>query len=209
MSLFRPIIPEKASDSAPFQDVGSGLASAVEVRTEGPPPALAESLVLANGRGADLVHFEAELVAFFLEAAELLGVPKSMAAIYGVCFAAPEPLSFSDIEQRLDISTGSISQGLRVLREVGALKAVSLPSDRREYFEPDLELRKLAAHWLEERLQKQLSSGHMRLRAIAKAVPQTKSASSKILRGRMKTLQGWHGQARAVLPLVKSFLKFP
>lgn len=62
------------------------------------------------------------MVSFFIDAADMLGVPKSVAAIYGICFASPEPLSFSDINERLDISSGSISQGLRVLREVGALK---------------------------------------------------------------------------------------
>lgn len=62
---------------------------------------------------------------FFVDAADMLGVPKSVAAIYGICFASPEPLSFAEIEARLDISKGSISQGLRVLREVGALRVAS------------------------------------------------------------------------------------
>ena len=83
-------------------------------------------------RSADLIAFEQSLVAFFIEAADLLGVPKSVAAIYGVCFASPEPLGFSEIQARLDISAGSISQGLRFLREIGALKPVSeLPAKAR------------------------------------------------------------------------------
>ena len=49
-------------------------------------------------------------MAFFWESAVLLGVPKSLAAIYAVCFASPEPLSFTDVRERLDISAGSISQ---------------------------------------------------------------------------------------------------
>ena len=69
-------------------------------------------------------------MAFFLEAADILGVPKSVAAIYGICFASPQPLGFSEIQARLDISAGSISQGLRVLREIGALKVADFAANR-------------------------------------------------------------------------------
>jgi hypothetical protein len=167
-----------------------------------------------------MVAFERSLVAFFLEAADMLGVPKSVAAIYGICFASPEPLSFADIEARLDISKGSISQGLRVLREVGALKVASGTSlsalspqlsassaRSRELYEPDLKLRKLAAHWIENRLQTQLNAGRTRLQGIVKAVPAGKNGSAKVLKDRVKTLQAWHDQTRKVLPVVKTFLK--
>jgi DNA-binding transcriptional regulator GbsR (MarR family) len=175
-------------------------------------------LVRGEGRDAAAVQFERELVEFFLEAADMLGVPKSVAAIYGICFASPEPLSFADIEARLDISKGSISQGLRVLREVGALRVVESrgqitpdggrrPSDARDYYEPDLHLRNLVTRWLEQRLEKQLEGGKSRLRAIAKSVPAGTNGAAKILRGRVKSLQAWHDQARSVLPLVKTFLK--
>lgn len=86
-------------------------------------------LVKAGDRPADVVAFEEALVSFFTDAADNLGVPKSVAAIYGICFASPEPLSFSDINERLDISSGSVSQGLKVLREVGALRVAETPSE--------------------------------------------------------------------------------
>src|SRR5688572_25236686 len=91
-------------------------------------------LVRANGRPEDVVVFEQELVTFFMESAMVLGAPKSLAAIYGICFASPQPLSFSDVRDRLSISAGSVSQGLRVLRAIGALKVVTKPQDHREFF---------------------------------------------------------------------------
>lgn len=168
---------------------------------------LGGTLVRGDSRDSEVVEFERALVSFFVEAADLLGVPKSVAAIYGICFAAPEPLSFADIEQRLDLSRGSISQGLRVLREVGALREVSEEVDRRELFVPDLELRKLADHWIERRLTEQLMSGQERLQAIAKAIPVGRNGAAKILRTRLKALQTWHDKARALLPIVKTFLR--
>ncbi len=185
-----------------------------------PAPTVRSGLVRAEGRDPEQVKFEASLVAFFVEAADLLGVPKSVAAIYGICFASPEPLGFSEIQERLDISAGSISQGVRVLREVGALKvsegidsstlnAQSSTRDakRRDRFEPDLELRKLIEHWLAERLSKQLSAGQGRLKAMESAVPGGRSASAKLLRKRLSSLKTWHGKAQLLLPMVRTFLK--
>lgn len=164
-------------------------------------------LVRQNGRPADVVAFEESVVEFFLEASEALAVPKSLGAIYGVCFASPVPLSFSEVRDRLGISAGSVSQGLRILQTVNAFKVVKSPHTKRELFEPDLELRKLIAHYLEERVEKQLNSGRDRLKAIARAIPEGPDGSGKILRARLKALQGWHDKSRRLLPAIRVLLK--
>lgn len=170
-----------------------------------PSASLAASLVIPGERAADVVAFEVEVVDFFVAAAELLGVPKSVAAIYGIVFASPEPLSFAEIEARLDISKGSISQGLRVLREVGALKEVSGPTDRTELFTPDLELRKLVARFIENRLEKQLAGGRSRLASLEKHVPGGHGTAAE-LRTRLKSLSDWHTKASDLLPLARGIL---
>ncbi len=166
----------------------------------------ASGLVLTGDRPSEVADFERAMVDFFVDAAELLGVPKSVAAIYGIVFASPAPLSFADIEARLDISKGSVSQGLRVLREVGAVKEVSSESDRAELFEPDLELRKLVARFMENRLAKQLGEGESRLDQLAKALPKGRHGEAAVLRSRVKQLQTWNSKARALLPIAKAFL---
>jgi DNA-binding transcriptional regulator GbsR (MarR family) len=164
-------------------------------------------LVLPGDRSAEVHEFEAAVVGFFVDAADLLGVPKSVAAIYGIIFASPQPISFADIEARLDISKGSISQGLRVLREIGALKEVSADADRAELFTPDLEMRKLVARFLENRLKRQLDAGSTRLATLQRALPASRSADTEVLRERLHSLQAWHSKARALLPVAKTFLK--
>ena len=164
-------------------------------------------LVLGGDRDGGVVAFESALVDFFVEAADLLGVPKSVAAIYGIVFASPAPLSFAEIEARLDISKGSVSQGLRLLREVGALKEVSGESDRVELFEPDLEMRQLIGHYLKNRLERQLESGRGRLKALQQGVAAYAMTEQKSLRKRLTKLQRWHDRTRALLPLARTFLK--
>ena len=81
----------------------------------------ARDLLQKQERSASVVGFEEAVVDFFVDAADLLGVPKSVAVLYGIVFASPQPLSFADIQARGTLSKGSVSQGLRVLREMGAI----------------------------------------------------------------------------------------
>lgn len=169
-------------------------------------PTFGQTLVVAGARPAGQVEFDRKVVDFFVSAADLLGVPKSVAAIYGIVFASAEPLSFSDVEARLDISKGSISQGLRVLRDVGALKEVSSPQDRLNRFTPDLALRKLVGRFIENRVEKQLDAGSAKLATLVKAVPGS-GAESAELQTRLESLSDWHRKARTVLPVVRAILK--
>ena len=151
--------------------------------------------------------FEKAVVDFFVDAADLLGVPKSVAVLYGIVFASPQPLSFADIQARGTLSKGSVSQGLRVLREMGAIKEVSAPADRSELFTPDLEMRRLIQRFLEQRLEKQLAAGKSRLGDLQRALPTLEKSHAETLRSRLQQLQSWHEKARALLPIARTFLK--
>lgn len=188
-------------------------------------PLRTSGLVRPAGRTPDKVSFDDAVVSFFVDAADILGVPKSVAAIYGICFASADPLSFSEIDERLEISSGSISQGLRVLKEVGALKVADAPrvlpeaapvTNSQELstsaravvrFEPDLEMRKLVLQWIEKRLQAQLTSGSTRLDQIIQLMPPRSAKSLAALQMRFESLRTWHQKARSLLPLAKTFLK--
>lgn len=177
------------------------------------------AIVRPEGRSAEIVLFEAQVVSFFVDAAGIFGIPKSVAAIYGICFATPQPLSFADISERLEISQGSISQGLRVLKDVGALLVVGT-YERREYFGPEVELRKLVSSFLEERLERQLNASNGHLQAMKKLIPSaevlnrpslglTPSPTDAVDRliARLKYIENWHQRARDLVPLARAFLK--
>lgn len=166
-----------------------------------------DSLVLAGDRPPEVVAFESQMVDFFVDAAELLGVPKSVAALYGMVFASTEPLSFSEITARLDFSNGSVSQGLRVLRDIGAIKVTTTDKDKLERFVPDLELRKLVARFLEQRLKKQLDAGSTRLVGLKRAIPSGNKQAAIELNRRLQSLTDWHTRARQLMPIARTFLK--
>lgn len=62
------------------------------------------------------------MVGVFSDLVGLLGLPKSLGEIYGFIFASAEPPTFAEIEHKLGLSKGSVSQGLRALRELGAIR---------------------------------------------------------------------------------------
>jgi HTH-type transcriptional regulator, glycine betaine synthesis regulator len=165
--------------------------------------------------GSDVAAFETAVVSYFVSAADLLGVPKSVAIVYGICFASAKPLSFSDIRERVKISQGSISQGLRILREIGALEAVDCDTSEfhpnvratRDYYIPNLEMRKLIGRFVEDRMENQLRHGAAQLREIGCMIPHDNAGEEAELRGRIKSLVTWHDKGRALMPIVRAFLK--
>jgi len=170
-------------------------------------PSPGTEIIVPDGRPAEVVAFEQSVVAYFLDAADLLGVPKSLAVIYGICFASTDPLSPAEIRARVDLSAGSLSQGLRFLTGLGAIIEVSVPGERATRYAPDVELRKLLIHYLERRVEAQLDAGQVHLKAMKANLPKGLGLKSKILKSRVESLSGWHHKSRALMPLLKGALK--
>jgi hypothetical protein len=176
-------------------------------------PAAARSSTAA---GKVSVNFERECVDFFAELAQALSVPRSLGQIYGVLFASPKPLSFTEIVERLDISKGSASQGLQLLRSLGAVhgadsSGVSAGSgdSRREQFVPELGLRQLIGGVLREKIEPLLGAGGARMQRLRECALQAPSApGEKFSLQRVEQLKKWHRQLRLSLPLLKTFFKF-
>jgi len=167
----------------------------------------------AGGQGvAGLNGFEREVVDVFVRMADVLAVPRSVGEIYGLLFASARPLAFQDIIERLEISKGSASQGLRLLRHNGAIKVVYVSGDRRDHFEPETELRALVSGFLREKVQPHLQSGAARIDSLKTLVrlPAGGRVSDpeelRILRNRVEKLGAWEKTARTVLPLISKLI---
>lgn len=158
--------------------------------------------------GSDLA-FERECVALFSGFLHVLGLPKSIGAIYGVLFASIEPLCFADIVERLQISKGSVSQGLGFLRQSGAVKLVDRVDDRREFFEPELGLRRLASGLIQEKIQPSAKESKAALTRLRKQATDAEGSMQQFQLERIRQLETWHRQLGRVLPVVQTILKIP
>jgi len=182
-------------------------------------------------------EFVRECVEFFAEVVQLFGVPKSVGQIYGVLYASPLPLSFSDIVGQLEISKGSASQGLQLLRSLGAINvadprlkstsdrreaasgkqdpgqapsasgALFLPSDgaRREYYEPELSLRKLVGGVMRERIAPLAATSAGRLNRMRELAELHRDGTDFYL-NRAKQLNTWRRRLNTVLPVLNTLL---
>src|ERR1051326_8723007 len=80
---------------------------------------------------ARLNALETEIIDFFVQLSRLLGQPRSLAEIYGLLFISARPMAMDDLIERLRLSKGSASQGLKFLRNAGAVRMVYVAGDRR------------------------------------------------------------------------------
>ncbi len=146
-------------------------------------------------------------MAFFAEIVQLFGIPKSVGQIYGLLYASLEPLGFTAIVERLEISKGSASQGLQLLRSLGAINEAEqkVGANRGVSFEAELSLRQLVAGVLNERLAPLASAVAKRLKrlnALSEQIPE----NNKFYLDRTKQLEIWRKRFSTVTPLLSALL---
>ena len=147
--------------------------------------------------------FQLQAVSFFVHAFAALSLPRSIGEIYGLLFSTEEPLSLDDIIERLGISKGSASEGLRWLRSLGAVNPVYLPGVRKEHFTAETSLRKLATGYLRDRINPHLENGPERLHHLQDSIVEGAPESS-FQKSRSNQVAGWYKFMGKVLPVVKA-----
>ena len=155
---------------------------------------------------APLSPLEREVVALAMRAGQILGLPKSVGAIYGLLYLSPRPLTMEEIMGRLRISLGSASQGLRQLRSFKAIRPVYVPGARREHFEAEDQFRKLIGSFLDDEVAAELDTAGERLGDLSKLAEQAPVAERAWLRQRVEKLENVNANARRLLALVARFL---
>jgi len=151
-----------------------------------------------------LDDWEVAVIDLFLNAANSFGLPKSYGQIYGLLFCRDQPLAMDEVMELLQISKGSASQGLRALRQLGAVSSVFAPGDRKERYMAESRLRKLVGGFLREQADPHLEKGTARLKQIESLVNNIEDVDAR-KRGfrRHEILSGWHRQMSRLLPWVK------
>jgi HTH-type transcriptional regulator, glycine betaine synthesis regulator len=153
-----------------------------------------------------LTELEVEAIEMFINFLKLIGLPKSVGEIYGLLFVSPRPLTMDEIVSRLGISLGAASQGLKLLRGLGAAKAVYLPGTRRDYFTADLELSKFATVFIKEELRPRIERALERIHHLESLLPELPREDRQITRYRLDRLRHWLEKGEKMLPWTLRFL---
>jgi DNA-binding transcriptional regulator GbsR (MarR family) len=166
------------------------------------PAALKDTNLEAPG----LTALEVESIEMFIGFFKLIGLQKSIGEIYGLLFVSPRALPMDEIIDRLGISLGAASQGLKVLRSVGAVKAVYMPGDRRDHYAADLELSRFATAFIKEELQPRLDRALERIGAMEGMAGGMPAADRRAAEERLERLKHWLERGEKMLPWILKFL---
>jgi len=147
------------------------------------------------------------VVGIFTDMVRMIGLPPSIGAIYGLLYIEGEPLDMDELAARLAISKGSASQGLRVLRTLGAVERVMPPGARREHFIAGTQLKRIVGAFLQTRVLPQLEHGFTetkRMENLAAKVPD--AARREFIRERLDRMRNWQKRGSQALGLIHRFL---
>lgn len=157
--------------------------------------------------GPELSDWEAATIEVFVRAANLIGLPRSVGEIYGVLYCAERPLAFDDLVERLGISRGSVSQGLKVLRQLGAVRLHYIPGSRRDHYVPELSMKRLASGFMRDQIDPHLESGVARLAQVEELIAgEPDPERRKLALQRLSTLRNWQSRTRQLVPIIMAVL---
>lgn len=182
-----------------------------------PEPPLVKPLTVAKGgsigssssqqdtkeTNPSLTPFQRESIDLFVGAFAVLSLPRSLGEIYGLLYSTEEPLAFDDLVTRLDLSKGSVSEGLRLLRSLGAVNLVPIEGSRKDHFTAETSLRRLAGGYLRHRIEPYLRGGESRIESLLK-VGATDSERNDFQQKRLSQLLSWHRFLSRILPVFKT-----
>jgi hypothetical protein len=186
---FQHTLPKTVSRTRPNR-------AAAESSAELPEPV--RGLVRLEGRSAEVVAFEEQVIGFFIEAADLIGALKAVASWREAEWSSGG-LGSGVAERRSNSRSGDAEPAVD---RSFVHQALGRHPDR---YEPDLELRKLLMRRLETRRRAQLQSGHSGLERLVESVPATRGA--KVFIDQSNALQTWHDKSEALIPIIKTFLR--
>jgi HTH-type transcriptional regulator, glycine betaine synthesis regulator len=160
----------------------------------------------AGSQAARLNAVEVDVIHLFVQLSRALGQPPSVAEIYGLLFISPRPLPQDEFIERLNLSKGSASQGLRYLLDLGAVRTVYVAADRRVHYEAVAQLRNLVNRFLRQQVLTYFDDSTDRLDHVAVEARKLPDEAREFALARLKLLRSWEKNAKRVLPFVLAIL---
>ncbi|HEY0257025.1 MAG TPA: hypothetical protein VGC39_06255 [Candidatus Methylacidiphilales bacterium] len=149
---------------------------------------------------------EIEAINLFVRFSRALGQPRSYAEIYGLLFVSHQPMAMDTLIERLNLSKGSASQGLKYLADLGAVRTVYLAGERRTHYEAVAELRNLAGHFLSQQILSHFEGSSGSLDRMSDQAQKLSGEQRKHVNARVKLLRSWERNGRRVVPFVLKML---
>ncbi|MFN8244304.1 MAG: MarR family transcriptional regulator [Ferruginibacter sp.] len=84
------------------------------------------------------------------------GINRTMAQIHALLLVSPDPLTQDEIMDQLNISRGNVNMNTRELIDWGLVQRVLIPGERKEFFNAEKDIWKVATQIVRERKKREL-----------------------------------------------------
>jgi HTH-type transcriptional regulator, glycine betaine synthesis regulator len=153
-----------------------------------------------------LPEWRISMIELFVGGAQLIGLPKSVGQIYGYLYSAVKPTTMDQLISELGISKGSASQGLKFLRQLGAIKTQLVIGDRRDHFVAEVKSKKLMGGFIREKLIPALDEGEERIGFVKRLLAADGLLEDQLHKDQVAKLETWNKKLRMALPVIQKVL---
>jgi DNA-binding transcriptional regulator GbsR (MarR family) len=106
------------------------------------------------------------------------GINRSMAQVHALLLVSPDPLSTEDVMEQLNISRGNANMNLRALIDWNLVRRVLRQGERREFFEAEKDVWKIATQIVRERKKRELEPMVLLLNELKNTAGTTKETKA-------------------------------
>jgi len=100
---------------------------------------------------------QAKFIGYISSVCDDFGLNRFVAQLYGILYMSDRPLSLDEISERLGASKGNVSINIRELERWGAVRKIWVKGSRKDYYEAELDIKKIFFTKMRSSLQKRLS----------------------------------------------------
>jgi DNA-binding transcriptional regulator GbsR (MarR family) len=136
------------------------------------------------------------------------GVNRSVAQIHALLFLSERPLTAEEIADTLSIARSNVSTSLKELQSWGLVSVANVLGDRRDHFETEHDVWKVALKIVEQRKQREIDPTLGALRqCVVEAKDDPKTASEVAERmasvlAFLETISTWYDEVKRLQPSV-------
>lgn len=142
------------------------------------------------------------------------GLNRFFAQLYVLLYLSDKPLSLDEISERLKVSKGNTSLNIRELEKWGVIRSVLVTGSRKDYYEAELDVKKVFLNKFNSSIQKRLSQASNMIDEFNKIVDSTdgelteeEKRIAKIYKERLKKFEELKTLASTALSMGNKFFR--
>lgn len=137
---------------------------------------------------AKLIQAQDQFVASWGRMGSVWGISRTMAEVHALLYITGQPMCTDQIMDRLGVSRGNVSMSVRALLDWSVIEKVRLPSDRKEYYQAELDVWSMLRAIARERIKREVDPMLDALDEIAQLAPEVKSSDTQEARDLKKRI---------------------